>query len=168
MDFNNRFLFLAVFIHLAAFSARAEHLESEMDQLLKRWDNISFMHLVNHVSINEPQYVFIRHEYAGDKIERIDNKDFFTLLIDLVNSRRPTNLSELIENNLWQKVFGLSLNEILAFLYFLNMHPNQEVVFLHCRGSVEMHIQPFGRRWKENPITSGKTIADAIRKIPAL
>lgn len=168
MDFNNRFLFLAVFIHLVSFSARAEFLESEIDQLLKGWDNISFMHLVEHVSISKPQYVFIRHGYSEDRIERLDSESFIQLIIDLVKSRRHINLLDLVQNNHWQEVFGLKLDEILVFLNFLDIHPNEEVVFLQCKGLVEMHIQPFGRRWKGEPVATGKTIADVIRKIPAL
>lgn len=88
------------------------------------------MYSVEDISTAKPEFAFIRHDYSADIIERINNQDFFSLVIDLIKTRRPIKLSDLLRENPWQDIFGLTKEEMLTFMDFLKAKPNQEVVFL--------------------------------------
>jgi hypothetical protein len=106
--------------------------------------------------------VSIQHNYQADSIWRTDNPIFVNLIADLVTRQTPIDQSELFRGDF----LGLTLSETLAFREVLHERLNHEIVFWKSPDIINVYIQPFGKSYEREFLTSGKTILDAIRRLP--
>ena len=152
MNYIKRFFF-ATFLYGLSFCTVAD--PAEINNLIKGWHKLSFLYLTDHISIIEPVYVSIQHNYESDRILRTDNPIFVNLVADLVRSQTQIDRSD-----------GITLTEMLAFRELLHERPNHEIVFWKNPDLINVYIQPFGKSYEREFLTSGKTISDAIRRLP--